>query len=553
MTAATHPYLKNFMRLTRPFFCNNLLFILLAALFFTLFQNIAFWVRLWPLVDFKDLQDYLFVLSIPLFVFATFNFFFALLVQPWIGKPLLIVLLLISAVINYFCLTYGVVIDKDMIQNTMQTDTQETVSLITPQLIIWVLCLGVIPAVVVCRIKLTYHPTWWYNMGLRLVSILGSVFIIALIALLFYKDYAPLVRNNKPLVKVLTPTNFVSSTYSYFRQEYQSHQPLKQIGLDAQKTAPTGRKKSLFIIVVGETARAENFSLNGYSSNTNPLLSQRNVINFRQVSSCGTATAISVPCMFSDMPRTDYNASQAEHQEGLMDVLSHAKFNVLWRENDSGCKGACDRVATEEIRKLDPKLPCVGDLCRDEELLNGLDDYLNRQTDDTVIVLHTNGSHGPAYYQRYPDAMRRFTPTCDTNQIQNCDRQSLINTYNNTIVYTDYVLNKVIDLLQRHQTQFSGAMLYLSDHGESLGENGLYLHGAPYMIAPSQQTHIPMIFWSTADFLNQRNINRSCLAQNAKNKPYSQDNLFHSVLGVLDVKTEVYDSTLDLFNQCRQA
>ena len=538
-------------RLKQPFPCNNLVFILLAAGFFTVFENIALWARLWPLLSFNRASDYLFALSIPLFIFATLNFFFSLFLQRWISRPLLMVLLLISAAVNYFCLTYGVSIDTGMIQNTVQTDGQEAFTLITPQLIGWILALGVLPALVVSRVRLTYHPAWWYNVGLSLLSILASIFVIALIAMLFYKDYAPLVRNNKPLVKLVTPTNFISSTYSYIRQVHHGAQPLIRIGLDARKTVSANRKKSLFIIVVGETARAENFSLNGYAHQTNPLLAQRDVINFRQASSCGTATAVSVPCMFSNMPREHYDAALAEHQEGLLDVLSHAKFNLLWRENDGGCKGACDRIPNEVLQKLNPKLPCVGDLCRDEELLNGLDDYLNRQKDDTVIVLHTNGSHGPAYYERYPQDKRRFTPTCDSNQIQNCDRQTLINTYDNSIVYTDYVLDQVISLLQRHEGQFSGAMLYLSDHGESLGENGLYLHGTPYMIAPSQQTHIPMVFWSSPSFLSERGINRSCLAQNAQNKPYSQDNLFHSVLGVLDVNTKEYDPKLDLFHACR--
>lgn len=541
----------DFSRIKHPIHCHHLLFILLAAGFFTVFENIALWNRLWPLLSWQDTEDYLFALSIPLFIFAALSFLFLLFLQWKITRPLLMVLLPISAATNYFCLTYGVVIDKDMIANVMQTDSQETLALITPQLIIWVLLLGIVPAIIVSRVRLTYHRIWWHNAGLRLAGILGAFCVITLTALLFFKDYAPLVRNNKSLVKLITPTNFIGSTYSYFRQEYKGHRPLAQIGLDAHQAIPAGRKKSVLIVVVGEAARAENFSLNGYARQTNPLLSQLDVINFRKVASCGTATAVSVPCMFSNMTREDYDASKAEHQEGLMDVLARAKLNLLWRENDGGCKGACNRIPTETVKQLNPQQPCIGDLCRDEELLNGLDDYLARQQGDTVIVLHTNGSHGPAYYQRYPEAMRRFTPTCDTNQIQDCDRQRLVNTYDNTIVHTDYVLDQVTRLLQRHQAQFSGAMLYLSDHGESLGENGLYLHGAPYMIAPSQQTHIPMIFWATPDFLGQRGINRACLSQNAATQAYSQDNLFHSVLGAMDVKTREYDPQLDIFAACR--
>jgi lipid A ethanolaminephosphotransferase len=177
------------------------------------------------------------------------------------------------------------------------------------------------------------------------------------------------------------------------------------------------------------------------------------------------------------MPRKDYDATLATHQEGVLDVLAHAGVNVLWRENDGGCKGACDRVPHVDMTKLKLPLDCDGDVCMDNVLLYKLNDYINSLKDDGVIVLHQMGSHGPAYYRRSTPEFRKFSPTCDSNQIQDCTHEQLVNTYDNSLLYTDAMLDDTIKLLQQYSGKFNTALVYLSDHGESLGENGMYLHG----------------------------------------------------------------------------
>ena len=248
------------------------------------------------------------------------------------------------------------------------------------------------------------------------------------------------------------------------------------------------------ILVVGETTRAQNWGLNPNAPNTTPELKKiADVINYPNVTSCGTATAISVPCMFSNMTRENYNGNLARHQENVMDILQRAGLYTSWRENDGGCKGVCDRIKHINIPDSAQAGQCGSDGCLDIALLNQLEQEIQAMPHDGIIVLHTMGSHGPAYYQRYTPEFRRFTPTCDSNQIQDCSNTELQNTYNNTILYIDHILAQTIALLQR-QPDIDSALWYLSDHGESLGEKGIYLHGTPYLIAPSQQTHIPMIF-----------------------------------------------------------
>lgn len=196
---------------------------------------------------------------------------------------------------------------------------------------------------------------------------------------------------------------------------------------------------------------------------------------------------------------------------------------------------------------------CKNKSCIDDAVLYRLDNVLDGVQQDSVIVLHLMGSHGPAYYQRYPEKFRYFTPTCDSNQIQNCDRQSLINTYDNTILYTDDVVSRTIAMLKTHADKFNTALVYLSDHGESLGESGIYLHGTPYMLAPSQQTHIPFLFWLSKDYQQNYAIGADCLTKKAADSEISQDNLFSTLLGMMDIKSSVYQPNMDILAGCRKA
>lgn len=542
------------MQILKKIRCSESLFFVGCALFFTFILNALFIARAAESTPLTDLHDYLFLASIPLVLFCAFMLIFNLLALPWIGKPLLIVLLLCGAAANYFMYSFGTVIDTNMVQNVFETDMQEVTALLSPRYLLWLSLSGVLPALVISLIRIKRARPWWYALAMRAIWSIGSLLVILLVAALMYKDYASLFRNNKGLVKMVTPANVVSGVMHYVDNRWlQGSQTLVRIGEDARKgpLVTSAAKKTLVILVLGETARAENFSLGGYARETNPKLKQQNVIYYQNASSCGTETAISVPCMFSGMPRARYDARLAHHQEGLMDVLAHAGVNVLWRENDGGCKGACDRIPHTDMTQWKPNALCRSDYCLDGVLLHRLSHYIDGVKDDTVIVLHQMGSHGPAYYLRYPSAMRQFTPTCDSKQIQDCDRQALINTYDNTLLYTDTMLSDTIDLLKQYQDRFNVALIYLSDHGESLGERGMYLHGAPYLFAPSQQTHIPFLLWLSSDYARAYGIDDRCLRQQAQRQEISQDNLFHTLLGMVNIQTSLYQPSLDLLKTCQ--
>jgi lipid A ethanolaminephosphotransferase len=534
--------------------CNDIKFTLGCALFFTLL-NALFIQRSWEIIAPAHLHDILFAASVPLVLFCGWVIIFSLINIPFIRKPLMILLTLGCAGATYFMYTYGAVIDQNMMVNIFETNSQEATALVTPQMLLWIAVIGLIPSIVLMFVRIR-SGKWWYTLLMRVAAILGALMVIILVASVFYKDYASLFRNNKAIVKMVTPANYVSAIAKYSKNRwFAGDQTLVRIGQDAHKgpVILAQKKKTVLVLVIGEASRAENYSLNGYGRETNPQLKKQGMINFPQASSCGTETAVSVPCMFSGMPRKKYDADLARHQEGLLDVLAHAGVNLLWRENDGGCKGACDRIPHTDMTQWKLDQFCKDKSCIDDVNLHRLDNVLDGLKQDSVLVIHLMGSHGPAYYQRYPQEYRQFTPTCDTNQIQDCDHQALMNTYDNTILYTDSVVSKTIDALKARQTTMNTALVYLSDHGESLGENGLYLHGTPYMLAPTQQTHIPFMFWLSPDYVNNFGVNEPCLRDQAAKTAVSQDNLFSTVLGMMNVKSAVYQPQMDIMNTCRKS
>jgi len=333
---------------------------------------------------------------------------------------------------------------------------------------------------------------------------------------------------------------------------------ISPLGIDASKGKiwSNNGRRTVTIIMVGETARAMNFSLNGYSRQTNPLLSvQSGLINFRQVQSCGTATAVSVPCVFSALGRRHYSETKGKSQEGLLDVLKHAAIDVYWLDNNSGCKGVCDRVQYTDLSLPTASDPlCNAEDCYDEKLLRDLPQLIKNATKDMVIVLHQKGSHGPSYWKRYPQRFAKFGPVCKTNELANCSVESITAAYDNSILYTDFIISKAIGILENSNTLdgVDTALLYFSDHGESLGEKNMYLHGAPYFISPPEQRHVPFMIWLSKSFQMRFRIDERCLAARAEQE-FSHDNVFHSVLGMLAINTVVYNPELDIFNTCKNA
>jgi len=522
------------------------------ALFLVLFSNQSFWKATLKIVHNLSVENIGFACSLLIVLIVLLNLFLSLVCFKYIFKPLVVVLLVTAALASYFMDSYGVMLDRTMVQNVMQTDYAEAFELLNPQMFFRLFLLGVIPSLFVLRID-TQYKTFARELGTKLIVIVLSLLVIVALVFCFYQNYSSLSRNNRYLKYLINPTSYIYSLGSYVNRLHRDkHSVIKPLGKDAAvtETWKKGDKNNLVILVLGETARQMNFSLNGYKRETNPLTSKQGVINFKNFYSCGTATAVSLPCLFSHLDRGSYSDSKAKGQEGLLDVLSHAGIEVLWRDNNSGCKGACDRIKTDKMARLDVADLCNSSECYDEILLYKLQEYIENIKGDAVIVLHQKGSHGPAYYLRYPPSFEQFRPVCTTNQLQECPQQEIVNAYDNTILYTDYFLSKTIDLLKRNLKKFNTAMIYVSDHGESLGENNLYLHGLPYFIAPDEQKHVPFMLWFSDKFAASNSIDRPCLHGQTE-AGYSHDNIFHSVLGLMSVSTTVYDKKLDLFAGCR--
>lgn len=530
--------------------------IVIYSLVFVLTQNISFWKVFWSLQNTHSADSYIFGLSVSLVLMAGTIVLLTLLLWSRLRLPVLAILLILSTVFNYYSYHYHIYMDRDMIINIFETNTLEAYDLISIKLFMWLFIGAIIPFILLTRIRVN-HTKWW-KLGLqRIALIVVSIAVIGTTASVYYKDYASFFRNNRQIVKLIMPSSYISSYVSYARKNYAQNMPFTTIGDDAVLIKPVTKdqKKTLFVMVVGETARRHNFSLNGYGQETNPLLSKQNgLVSFQRMRSCGTATAVSVPCMFSYLTHDNFDKITAENQENVLDVAQKSGYKVLWCENDHGCKGVCERIPTEVIEDTIGEGENSGSFSYDELLLKDLDKYVdaNKDNDENLmIVLHMNGSHGPTYYQRYPDAFKRFLPSCETSKIETCSQEMLVNTYDNTILYTDYVLNETIELLKQYSDDYEVAMLYVSDHGESLGESGFYLHGTPYAIAPKEQTEIPLIFWGEEQFINNHQIDPICLRDKAQHDDYSHDNIFHTLLGMLQVQTAIYEPNLNIFKECQ--
>jgi lipid A ethanolaminephosphotransferase len=523
---------------------------LLTSLFFCLFCNLAFWRIVLDGRELVSAATWLLAVDIGLFIVAVHFALVALLLNRWTGKPLIALLILASSVAVYHIETFGIVFDVSMAQNVLNTDFKEAQELFTSSLLLNVALLSVPPLFLLWRVRLKTRP-WKHALAIRSTAILAALAIATGAVLLQYQTLSALVRNRGEIRFLITPgavlANFIGAIGA---ETAAANAPRIQIGLDAKLMPPPGASKpSLVVLVVGETARAANWGLNGYARQTTPELAALDVINFPKVTSCGTSTETSLPCMFSPFGRHDYDTQKILGHESLLHLLDHAGVSVLWRDNQSGCKDVCSGLPTDQLDESAHPLLCDGERCLDEILLDGLVEKIRSTPGPMLVVLHQLGNHGPAYYRRYPDKFRRFTPACETEDLSRCTKEEIVNAYDNALLYTDHFLARAVALLQA-DTSHASVLLYISDHGESLGEGGLFLHGMPYFLAPKEQTEVPMVLWFSQGYASSSGIDIGCMRQGAS-EPTSHDTLFHSVLGLLNVKTSLYDPLLDLTASCR--
>ncbi|MCA0393459.1 MAG: phosphoethanolamine--lipid A transferase [Proteobacteria bacterium] len=521
--------------------------ILCFSLYFTACHNAAFWRAA---VE-HPLDDWRWALSLAMLATAANALLLGLLVWRWSARPLLTVVVLASALAAYFMGRYGVHIDADMVRNVLHTDAAESRELLSWHLLV-PLVTALPPLVVLWRVRLRQRSPQ-RALAVRLGFLLAVALVGAAGALASAQDLSAMVRNHREIRYLVTPANFIVSLAKVASEAPPgTRRTLAPIGEDAhQLPAATGRKPRLLVLVVGETARAQNWGLDGYARQTTPELARLDVLNYPRVRACGSSTEVSLPCMFSPQGRRHYDERAIRSQQSLLHVLARAGVSVAWRDNQSGCKGVCDGLPIERLESAADPAFCGDNRCLDGILLRDPAQWIGDGHGDRIVVLHMLGNHGPNYFERYPPAFERYTPVCRTGDLGDCSRQQIVNAYDNALLYTDHVLGSTIRLLQA-QTRYDAALLYVSDHGESLGEKGLYLHGMPYAFAPAEQLDVPMALWLSPGLASNARIDRACMARGSS-AAIDHDHLFHSVLGLFDVRTALRDDALDLFAACRPA
>ena len=531
---------------------NANLLILIVTLYLVSSANLGFFAQVLNIYPFKD--NIGFILSMTGLLTGLLWLILQLLCYRLTTKFVLIVMVMVAAICSYFTDSYGTIFDTNMLINTLQTDQAEASDLLAPSFIIRVLLLGILPAVVIAKVRLQPLPLS-KAMLQKGVNLLLSIAVIIGSLLPFGDQYASFFRQHKQVRYYSNPITPIYSAIKLGQDAYTNWRRPDTItphATDAIRITNSAHDKpKLMVFVVGETARADHIGLNGYQRNTTPLLSQQSdVYSFKEAISCGTSTAYSVPCMFSYLDRNDYDMDEAKYQENVLDTLSKQGVRVIWRDNNSSSKGVADRVVYEDYKTPELNPNCEGE-CRDMGMLQGFDQLITNPPQsvtaqspntatkaapshqDTLIILHQMGNHGPAYYKRYPKEFETYKPVCMSSELSKCDNKTVINAYDNAIIYTDYFLNSAITALKKYQNTHDVVLIYMSDHGESLGENNIYLHGLPYKIAPQSQKHVPLIIWSP----NGNSVDDNSIKARL-DKPVSQDGITPTLLKFFDIKTQ---------------
>ena len=539
---------------------NPLTLAILAGLWIAVLPNWPLWRAFLMLPETASWRGALFVAGFALMVAALTTALLAPFAWRATIKPAIGLLLAAAALGAHFMGDYGVVIDSTMMINVLQTNPREVRDLLSLRLLGSVLLLAGLPMFLLWKLPV-HRNSVRRQAGIDALGFVACWLTLVLLVLALFADLSGTMRNHPSMRYLINPENSVYALVDLaLRAKAKPAGTPQAIGADA-RIAPraAGAEPPLLVLVIGETARADHFSLNGYARPTNPELASQGVLSLRNVTSCGTNTAASLPCMFSHLGKAGFESRDREH-ENLLDLVQRAGMAVLWIDNQAGCKGVCDRVPNAFAREAAPggvapsKALCPDEECLDEALLVGLDERIaalpaHTRERGVLLVLHQMGSHGPAYFKRSPANRKPFQPECTTSVLQQCDHQALLNAYDNSIAYTDHVLTATLKWLATQQAHHEAALLYVSDHGESLGENNLYLHGLPYALAPREQTHVAMLLWLTPQAADASRLPQTCLARR-RDVPLTHDNLFHTVLGLLGVQAGEYKPALDAFAPC---
>ena len=494
--------------------------VIMSSLLFILFHY-PFFKFVFNNVDYKSFTGVSIIVSlvIAMLVANAFALFLIFFLSRLVGKILLILFFIINAVAVYFINTYSVIIDESMIGNVLNTNYSESSSFFSIKLVLYVVFLGILPSIFIIKAKIITVTVKKF-----LVSISLTLLFLLTLAFANASNWLWIDKNSKTLGGLAMPWSYAVNIPLFYIHQFKKNE--KEILLP--DATIKDNEKSVVILVIGESARSENFSLYGYPKNTNPLLSKIPNVSHFNATSDATYTTAGVKSIV-EHENTD------ELYEILPNYLYRNNVDVIWRTTNWGEPP----VHIKNYQNREALMPnCKGDGCDyDGILLSGLkEQILASKKNKILIVLHTSTSHGPTYSKKYPAQFEIFKPVCNSVELGNCSHTELVNAYDNTIVYTDYLLANVIKDLKQLQ-EYKSAMIFVSDHGESLGENNLYMHGLPRSIAPKQQYEIPFIVWTSDNSARQMK----------PNKILTQNYVFHSVLNFLNIQSPIYKEQMNIF------
>ena len=494
--------------------------VIMSSLLFILFHY-PFFKFVFNNVDYKSFTGVSIIVSlvIAMLVANAFALFLIFFFSRLVGKILLVLFFIINAVAVYFINTYSVIIDESMIGNVLNTNYSESSSFFSIKLVLYVVFLGILPSIFIIKAKIITVTVKKF-----LVSISLTLLFLLTLAFANASNWLWIDKNSKTLGGLAMPWSYAVNIPLFYIHQFKKNE--KEILLP--DATIKDNQKSVVILVIGESARSENFSLYGYPKNTNPLLSKTPNVSHFNATSDATYTTAGVKSIV-EHENTD------ELYEILPNYLYRNNVDVIWRTTNWGEPP----VHIKNYQNREALMPnCKGDDCDyDGILLSGLkEQILASKKNKILIVLHTSTSHGPTYSKKYPAQFEIFKPVCNSVELGNCSHTELVNAYDNTIVYTDYLLANVIEDLKQLQ-EYKSAMIFVSDHGESLGENNLYMHGLPRSIAPKQQYEIPFIVWTSDNSARQMK----------PNKILTQNYVFHSVLNFLNIQSPVYKEQMNIF------
>jgi lipid A ethanolaminephosphotransferase len=470
------------------------------------------------------------------------------LLSPRLIKPLALLFILINGLALYAMNTYHVVLDQDMISNVWNTNTAEATALFHPKLLAYLALAGVLPAWLAWQLPLAAEGRLRRSIHLGVTWVVGGLIVFSQSSAWLWID-----QNAKVVGGLMLPWSYIINSTRHLSEQHDAHRQLEQLPPIAWPSPSATAKPVTVVLVIGESARAANFSLYGYARETNPKLKQRQAQSQAQLQvlplaqSCATYTTRSLECILAHQPQ----AASITH-EVLPAYLSRSgQVDVVWRSRNWGepPMSGVNVIRGDALAAL-----CVAPQCTrpdlDDSLIAGLEqDMVRAGPKRQLIVLHQAGSHGPEYHKKYPADFAKFLPSCDSVDLKACSADALVNAYDNSVAYTDDLLDRLISTLER-QTERSTVLIYLSDHGESLGEGGWYLHGAPDMLAPKVQKEIPFLVWMSPAFAQDFRIKPERLnaaSQVLTHMQNTQGLIFHSVLGALGGRSPAYLAEQDIF------